>query len=66
MNVDDAIDALIAVTAAIFPEGSQDVPDLETNSGKLKEMIEDLLRTRGLAVNAKMYERSGPQTACKV
>jgi hypothetical protein len=66
MNVDDAIDALIAVTTGIFPEGSQDVPDPGTNSRKLKEAIEDMLQTRGLAVNTKMYERNSPQTACKV
>ena len=66
MNVDDAIDALITVTTAIFPEGSQDVPDPETNSKKLKEMIEDMVQTRGLLVNTKMYERGSPQTACKV
>jgi hypothetical protein len=66
MNIDDAIDALITVTSAIFPEGSQDVPDPETNSKKLKEAIEDMLQTKGLAVNTKMYERSNPQTGCKV
>jgi hypothetical protein len=66
MNVDDAIDALIAVTTAIFPEGSQDVPDPETNSRKLKEAIEDILQTRGLAVNTKMYERNSPQPGSKV
>jgi hypothetical protein len=66
MNVDDAIDMLITVTTAIFPEGSQDVPDPETNSRKLKEVIEDMLQTRGLAVNTRMYERDSPQTGCKV
>jgi hypothetical protein len=34
MNVDDAIDALINVATAIFPEGSQDVTDPEANSKK--------------------------------
>jgi hypothetical protein len=66
MNVNDAIDALIAVTTAIFPEGSQEVPDPETNSRKLKDAIEDMLQTRGLPINTKMYERNGPQTGCKV
>jgi hypothetical protein len=66
MNVDDAIDALITITTAIFPEGSQEVPDPETNSKKLKEAIEDMLQTRGLAVDTKMYERDSPQTGSKV
>ena len=66
MNVDDAIDALINAAAAIFPEGSQEVIDPETNSRKLKEAIEDILQTRGVAVNTKMYERNSLQTGCKV
>jgi hypothetical protein len=66
MNVNDAIDALIAVATAMFPEGSQEVPDPEINSNKLKDVIEDMLQTRGLPVNAKMYEQSNPETRCKV
>jgi hypothetical protein len=66
MNVTDAIDALIAVATAIFPEGSQEIPDPESNSKKLKDAIEDMLQTRGLPINAKMYYRNGPQTGCKV
>jgi hypothetical protein len=66
MNVNDAIDALIAVATAIFPEGSQEVPDPETNSKKLKDAIEDMLQTRELSVNTKMYDRNTPQTECKV
>ena len=66
MNVDDAIDTLITVATAIFPEGSQGVSDPETNSRKLKEATEDMLQTRGYPVNTKMYERSSPATRCKV
>jgi hypothetical protein len=66
MNVNEAIDALIAVATAIFPEGSQEVPDPETNSRKLKDAIEDMLQTRGLPVTTKMYDRNSPQTVCKV
>jgi len=66
MNVDDAIDALIAVATAIFPEGSEEVIDPETNSRKLKDAIEDMLQIRGIAVNTKMCERNSPQTGCKV
>jgi hypothetical protein len=66
MNLNDAIDALIAVATAIFPEGSQEVPAPETNSKMLKDAIEDMLQTRGLPVNTKMYDRNSPQTGCKV
>jgi hypothetical protein len=51
MNVDDAVDALINVATAIFPKGPQEVANPEVNSEKLKEAIEDVLQTRGLAVN---------------
>jgi len=66
MSVDDAIEALITVTTAIFPEGSQEAPDPEINSKQLKEAIEDMLQVRGLALDTKMYERSDLQTGCKV
>jgi hypothetical protein len=66
MNVSDAIEALINVATAIFPEGSQEVANAEANSRKLREAIEDMLQTRGLGVKTKMYERHSPQTGCKV
>jgi hypothetical protein len=66
MNVDQAIDALITVATAVFSDNSEDVADPENNSMKLKEAIEDMLQTRGIPVGAKMYERGGPQTRCKV
>jgi hypothetical protein len=66
MNVNDAIEVLINVAAAIFPEGSQEVVNPEANSRKLREAIEDMLQTRGLGVKTKMYERNSPQIGCKV
>jgi hypothetical protein len=66
MNVDEAIDALITVATAVFPEGSQDIPEPETNSKNLKGAIEEMLQTKEIAVNAKMHERDSPQQRCKV
>jgi hypothetical protein len=66
MNVDEAIDALITVATAVFPEGSQDVPDPEANSNSLKGAIEEILQTKETAVNAKMHERARQQNRCKV
>jgi hypothetical protein len=60
MNADEAIDALITVATTIFPEGSQDVPELEANSKNLKDAIEEMLQTKGISVNAKMHERDRP------
>jgi hypothetical protein len=66
MNVDEAIDALITVATAIFPEGSQGIGDPEANSRNLKDAIEDMLQARKIPVNTKMYERSRPPPRCKV
>jgi hypothetical protein len=66
MNVDEAIDALITVATAIFPEGSQGIGDPEANSRNLKDAIEDMLQARNIPVNTKMYERCQPQPRCKV
>jgi hypothetical protein len=66
MNMDDAIDALINVATAIFAEDSQDTINPESNSKYLKEAIEEILQTREIPADVKMYERDRPQTRCKV
>ena len=68
MNVDEAIVALITVATAVFGEDSHNAtsPELEANSEHLKEAIEEMLQTREIPVNCKMYERDRPQTRCKV
>jgi hypothetical protein len=66
MNVDEAIDALITVATAVFGEDSQDIAAPEANSKHLKEAIEEIIQTREIRVNSKMYERDRPQTRCKV
>jgi hypothetical protein len=66
MNVDEAIDALINVATAVFSEESQDAIDPAANSKQLKEAIEEMLQTKGIPVNYKMYERDRPKTRCKV
>ena len=66
MNVDDAIDALLAVASAIFPEGSQEVIDRDRNTEKLKEEIENLLEKRSISPNTKMNEQNSPPVRCKV
>jgi hypothetical protein len=66
MNVDEAIEGLITVATTIFPEGSQDIPEPETNSKNLKEAIEEMLQTKEITVNTKMHERDRPQKRCKV
>jgi len=66
MNISQAIDSLLDVAYAVFPEGSQQTPNLEANSEKLKVAIEDMLQARQIPLDTKMNEPSHPQTRCKV
>jgi hypothetical protein len=66
MNVNEAIDALLEVALSVFPEGSQQTSDPETNSRNLKMSIERLLQARGLPPDTKMVDRSRPSMRCNV
>jgi len=66
MNVEDAINAVITVAKAVFPEGSHDRDEQETNSKIIREAIEDLLQTRGIPLDTKLYEKDRPPGRCKV
>jgi hypothetical protein len=66
MNINQAIDSLLDVAFAVFPEGSQQASNPETNSNKLKAAIEDILQARQIPLDTKMNEPSRPQTGCKV
>jgi len=65
MNIEEAIDALITVATAVFVDGSRDLNDKEGNSKKLKEAIENLLRTRRIPISTEM-RGSLQQATCKV
>jgi hypothetical protein len=66
MNVNEAIDALLNVASAIFPEDSQETPDLEVNASNLKEAIEGVLQRRKVSLKTKMNDPNSPPTSCKV
>jgi hypothetical protein len=66
MNVSEAIDALLDVASAIFPEDSQQTADLELNTSNLKEAIEGLLQRRAVALDTKMNDPNRQSTRCKV
>lgn len=66
MNISQAIDSLLDVAFAVFPEGSQQASSSETNSNKLKEAIEDILQTRQIPLDTKMNEPDRPRIGCKV
>ena len=66
MNINQAIDAVIAVASVVFPEGSQEAINQAENSENLKAVVEGTLRARDIPLNAKMYERSRPPSRSKV
>ena len=67
MNVDQAVDALLAVASAIFPSDSGGTPNPETNSKNLRGAVEDILQARQIPLDRKMNDKAtSPSTACKV
>ena len=66
MNINEAVNSLLDVAFAVFPEESHQTPNLEMNSQRLKVALEDMLQARGVSLDTKMNEASCPQTRCKV
>jgi len=65
MNLNEAIDTLIEVASAVFPE-SQPTIDRDVNTKALKGAIEAILEARGIPVDVKMIDPRLPPTNCKV
>jgi hypothetical protein len=66
MTVDEAIDALLTVASAVFPNDPDTEPSPEINMHNLKEAIGDMLESRGIPVNTKMFDKGRPPVKCKV
>jgi hypothetical protein len=66
MTVEDAIDALLAIAASVFPYDPDTKEAPEMNMLNLKSAIEDILERRGIPVDTKMNDKRGPSTKCKV
>jgi hypothetical protein len=66
MSVNEAVDALLDVGSAIFRDDSQQPPDLASNTTKLVEAIEGILRRRDVHPETKMNDPDGPPARCKV
>jgi len=65
MNVNEAIETLLEVASAIFPEEAQQTPNLELNISNLKAAIEGVLERREVSLKTKMNDRNySPR--CKV
>ena len=66
MNVDDAIDGLVSVAAAVFPDQPPAMPDKEDNLKKLKEAVGDLLQARDISLDTKMNDKRRPSGKCNM
>ena len=66
MNVDEAIDALLKVALAVFPDSPNPDPDQETRTSLLKESVKSILQIRGIPPDRKMQDTSEESVGCKV
>jgi hypothetical protein len=66
MTMNQAIDAVVAITSAVFPDGSREAADRIENSQNFKAVLESILQARHISVDIKMFERSRPPSTCKV
>jgi len=66
MNVDEAIDALLNVALAIFPDNPDSGSDQETRTRQLSESVESIIQTRGIPPDQKMQDTREESIGCKV
>jgi hypothetical protein len=66
MNGNEAIDTLLEVASAIFPEDSQQTTNLELNTKNLREAIEGVLQRREVPLETKINDPNRQPTRCKV
>jgi hypothetical protein len=66
MNFNEAVDALLEVASAAFPERPQQPIDRDANTKELKKAVENILEARNIPLNAKMNDLKHPPTKCKV
>jgi hypothetical protein len=66
MNVDEAIEALLNVALAVFPDSPDSEPDQETHTRQLSESVKNILQTRGIPPDRKMQDTSEESVGCKV
>jgi hypothetical protein len=66
MNLNDAIDTLLEVASAVFPEVPQQTIDHDSNTKELRKAVEGILEARNIPLNTKMNDPQRPPTTCKV
>jgi len=66
MNVDQAIDEVVAIASELIRKGSQDIINREENSYRLKQVVEGMIKAGENSLDTRMYEPNSPQRKCKV
>jgi hypothetical protein len=66
MNVDEAIDALLNVALAVFPDSPHPELDQGMRTRRLSESVEAILQTRGIPFDRKMQDTDDESVGCKV
>ena len=65
MTIGQAIDALLALALALFPGDSDHEQTPESNSNRLKALIEGILTARDIPLDTKLHSKDQP-SKCKV
>jgi hypothetical protein len=65
MPVSKAIEELVTLGIALFPDGQEGTPTLEENSRKLKEAIEDMLERHNYPIDIKLKDSRFFGSKCK-
>jgi hypothetical protein len=66
MNVDEAIDALLNVALAIFPDNPDSETDKDAYTRRLRESVKSIIQTRGIPSDRKMQDTGEESVGCKV
>lgn len=66
MNVDEAIEGLVSVASAVFPNNSYQDIDPELNMKNLRAAIEEILQARSIPLETPMHDKQQPPQTCKV
>ena len=65
MPVSQAIEELIILGTALFPDGQEVMPSLEENSKRLKEAVEDMLERHNYPIDIKLKDGRFSSSQCK-
>ena len=66
MSLNEAIDALLTIAIAVFPERLDEEPDLSLNAKNLKEAVENMLQVANVPLDTKMNDQRQSTGKCKV